>query len=1071
MKLIRFHLLLVLVSLAAAQTSVNSAEIEKLSVLRSGAEMRVEVVLTAPVQPNVIVARNPDRLVLELPNTWSDNRQQHVPVNLEGLKAVRIGLNSANPPVTRVVVDLEDARPYGISTSGNTVTLRILPATMMADGRRRGAPAPAASGGSLLERLRPRRQEPLPSVADTKGPAPVTPPPPLPPLQFPPNQQKAQTATAAPPPNSKPSAAHPNYGSLQQGTVFPSMGTPGTGTVPRAAGPASAAGFENGSGTRQPNALPATIPEVMTVASGVVSEPSTTQPKTPTGSPNSAAAGPTSASTAQPTVSTARTASAALVSASGSAEQQTPGAVTTAAPSTSSAAQPTHASAETATSTGQQVANAVTLPGPAPTSPTAQPAKPTQAGAATSPKVTPAAIAAPITISPAQAAAGNAAVSNVPAGPPAVRRETSAPAQAVTVSTVPTPASGEPQQAPATVATATPATASLAANVPGSSSPSSVAGAQPPTAPVSQNVSATSTAQPAPLVAEAESSSVPAAVVEATAADAALAVRQPNEEVRMAFKVKYVAAGAVYLDGGRSAGLAEGMKLEVRDVNPSADQPTRLSPRGKVVAELTVTSIADTSSVTDIQNPLRDVKPGDWAYLSSTDTQVLIAQRSLSATRKYPTVISFSEGDPLEEEARAEVPRPPLPEINRARGRFGLDYSGIRSHDGLGMLSSTIGLSVRTDFSRIGGTYWNLSGYWRGRLTSTSAGSQNTLQDLINRTYHLSLTYDNPQSHWVAGVGRLYLPWATSLDTIDGGYFGRRIVPGVILGIFAGSTPDPASWSYNPDRRIGGSFVNFQGGSFDSLRYTSTSGVGISTLKWKVDRPFIFFENGLYYKRILGIYSSVQADSPAGNPAVAALGPGLSRSFLTVRIQPIDRLEFDLNHTYFRDVPTFDPALIGTGLLDKYLFQGYSAGARFEVVKQIWLYSTLGRSNRSGDTSSSLNQLYGITFDRLPWVRVRADAHYSKFASSFGSGAYEALSLSRNFHDNFRWEILAGQQEYVSTLASSSNSHFVTGNLEAPLGAHYYFQGGFTWNRGANLNYEQWLFSVGYRFDTRSSRK
>jgi hypothetical protein len=574
-------------------------------------------------------------------------------------------------------------------------------------------------------------------------------------------------------------------------------------------------------------------------------------------------------------------------------------------------------------------------------------------------------------------------------------------------------------------------------------------------------------------VATAESSSLPGAFAEATAdaADPGLAVRQPNEEVRMAFKVKYVAEGAVYLDGGRSAGLAEGMKLEVRDVNPPADQPARISPRGKVVAELTVTSIADTSSVTDIQNAQRDVKAGDWAYLSSTDTQNLIAQRSLSATRKYPTVISFSEGDPLEEEARAEVPRPPLPEVNRARGRFGFDYSGIRSHDGLGMLSSTIGLSVRTDITRIGGTYWNLSGYWRGRLTSTSAGSQDTLQDLINRTYHLSLTYDNPQSHWVAGVGRLYLPWATSLDTIDGGYFGRRITSGTILGIFAGSTPDPTSWSYNPDRRIGGAFVNFQGGSFDSLRYTSTSGLGLSTLKWTIDRPFIFFENGIYYKRYLGIYSSVQADRPASNPAVTAPGPGLSRSFLTIRVQPIDRLEFDLNHTYFRDIPTFDPALIGTGLLDKYLFQGYSAGARVEVIKQIWVYTTLGRSNRSGDSSASLNQLYGITFDRLPWVRMRADAHYSKFNSSFGSGTYKSLSLSRNFHDYFRWEILAGQQEYVSTLASDSSSHFVTGNLEAPLGPHYYFQGGFTWNRGASLNYEQWLFSIGYRFDNRSKRR
>lgn len=550
-----------------------------------------------------------------------------------------------------------------------------------------------------------------------------------------------------------------------------------------------------------------------------------------------------------------------------------------------------------------------------------------------------------------------------------------------------------------------------------------------------------------------------------------LATRQPNADIRMSFKVKYVTEGAAYLDGGRSAGLTEGMKLQVYETNPALARPGAAATRGdQVVAELDVISVAETSAVTEIHEPKRDVKAGDLAYLTSEDTEALVAQRSLSSTRKYPTVISFTAGDPLDEEARAEVPHPPLPEINRARGRIGFDYSGVMTHGPVSSLSSSMGLSVRTDFTRIGGTYWNMSGYWRGRFTQQSAGPQ-TLQDLINRTYHLGLTYDNPNSPWVAGIGRLYLPWATSLDTIDGGYVGRRVTKATTLGIFAGSTPDPTSYSYNPDRRIGGAFVNFQGGSFDAFRYTSTSGMGISTLGWKIDRPFIFLENGIYYKRFLSIYDAMQADSPAGNPAVPAPGPGISRSFLTFRIQPVSRFEFDVNHTYFRDIPTFDPTLVGTGLLDKYLFQGFSAGPRVEVLKEVWLYSTVGRSSRSGDKTSSLNQLYGINFGHLPWTRIRADVHWSKFSSSFGAGKYSAMSISRSFHDSFRWELLAGYQTFNSALLTRNSSHFATANLEAPVGRHYFFQGGFTWNRGSSMNYDQVLFSFGYRFDSRNNRK
>jgi hypothetical protein len=314
------------------------------------------------------------------------------------------------------------------------------------------------------------------------------------------------------------------------------------------------------------------------------------------------------------------------------------------------------------------------------------------------------------------------------------------------------------------------------------------------------------------------------------------------------------------------------------------------------------------------------------------------------------------------------------------------------------------------------------------------------------------------------------LPWATSLDSIDGGYFARRLTQGVTAGIFAGSTPDPTSWNYNPDRRIGGAFVNFEGGSFDNLRYTSTSGMGIALLKWNIDRPFVFFENGIFYKRYLSIYDSLQVDSPSGNPQVAAPGAGVSRNFLTVRLQPTSRVEFDLNQTYFRDIPTYDPQLIGTGLLDKYLFQGFSGGARVQVVKDIWAYTLLGRSNRSGDAKSSWNQLYGITVGRMPWIGMRTDVHYSKFNSSFGSGSYESISLSRNLNENLRWEVLGGRQAFVSP-TTNDISHFVTGNFEASLGLHYFVQTGYTWNRGAGQNYDQWLFTFGYRFDSRSKRR
>jgi hypothetical protein len=546
-----------------------------------------------------------------------------------------------------------------------------------------------------------------------------------------------------------------------------------------------------------------------------------------------------------------------------------------------------------------------------------------------------------------------------------------------------------------------------------------------------------------------------------------LIARPDDPNLRTVFKVKYVADGVVYLEGGRAQGLAEGMKLEIEDTNLPAKQGDSVNTADpRVVAELEVTGVAETSAVTDIRSPKRPVKVGDLAYLSSGDAEALVQQRTLSATRQYPAVISFTEGDTLDEEARSEVPRPPPPSVNRARGRIGFDTIETISHGTSNVTSSDVGMVFRGDITRIGGTYWNLSGYWRGQLTKASAASQQTLQNLMNRTYHLNMTYDNPNSTLVAGFGRLFLPWAPSLDTIDGGYFGKRLSKGSVIGIFGGSTPDPSSWDYSPNRVIGGSFINFEGGEFNGFHYSSTSGTGVSMVNWRMDRPFVFLEDSVSYKRAIAIYESAQLDSPTGNSVTPSPGPGLGRNFFTLRVDPHPRVEMDFNYNYFRDIPTFDPTLIGTGLLDKYLFQGFSAGGRVEVLNQVWLSTNLGRSSGTGDAKSSLNQMYGISFGRIPFVKMRADVHYARFNSSFGAGDYEAVSLSRLMGDRLRLEALLGQQKFASAITTNTRGRFVTGTVETTLGPHYYLQGNFTTNRG-EMSYDQLMFSIGYRFDSK----
>src|SRR6266700_3071522 len=73
------------------------AEIRKVSVVRDGDQFRIQVMLTSPVIPRVLIATGPDRLVLQLPNTEGEAKQRRIMVNRDGVSQVRVGLNSASP--------------------------------------------------------------------------------------------------------------------------------------------------------------------------------------------------------------------------------------------------------------------------------------------------------------------------------------------------------------------------------------------------------------------------------------------------------------------------------------------------------------------------------------------------------------------------------------------------------------------------------------------------------------------------------------------------------------------------------------------------------------------------------------------------------------------------------------------------------------------------------------------------------------------------------------------------------------------------------------------------------------
>jgi hypothetical protein len=151
-------------SLAASQSAGKKvATIRRVAVLNSGNNFELEISASQPVAPQTQVVTGPDRLVIDFPQSVPGAGLRPVVLHAGEVKGIRVGLFASNPPVTRVVLDLNSPQPYQVFPSGNGVIVKI-----NSSGSQAAAPSPAITMAANIP----------PQPASPQPPAPVQPPPP-----------------------------------------------------------------------------------------------------------------------------------------------------------------------------------------------------------------------------------------------------------------------------------------------------------------------------------------------------------------------------------------------------------------------------------------------------------------------------------------------------------------------------------------------------------------------------------------------------------------------------------------------------------------------------------------------------------------------------------------------------------------------------------------------------------------------------------------------------------------------------------------------------------------------------
>ena len=113
--------------------------IRRVQVLRTHGQVEIEIEASDRLVPHTNVLTAPDRLVVDFVNARPGAELHNQAVNRGEVKGLRVGLFSADPPVTRVVLDLNSPQPYQVFPSGRTVIVKVGDAGSESAGDRPGS--------------------------------------------------------------------------------------------------------------------------------------------------------------------------------------------------------------------------------------------------------------------------------------------------------------------------------------------------------------------------------------------------------------------------------------------------------------------------------------------------------------------------------------------------------------------------------------------------------------------------------------------------------------------------------------------------------------------------------------------------------------------------------------------------------------------------------------------------------------------------------------------------------------------------------------------------------------------
>ena len=103
----------------------QSLTVRSVALLGAPGQPQIEVTTSGPVSPATQAVTGPDRIVIDFPGALPASTLKKLAVHRGGLKSIRTGLFQSQPPITRVVLDVDGPTDYQVVPSGNSIVIKL----------------------------------------------------------------------------------------------------------------------------------------------------------------------------------------------------------------------------------------------------------------------------------------------------------------------------------------------------------------------------------------------------------------------------------------------------------------------------------------------------------------------------------------------------------------------------------------------------------------------------------------------------------------------------------------------------------------------------------------------------------------------------------------------------------------------------------------------------------------------------------------------------------------------------------------------------------------------------------